>query len=168
MDWELAYHPYSIPMVEPEFWNDAETGLIKNNASSPVVNMINLNVLTDYLQQPQFLMRSGKPRHVILSEQGFTSPVSYTHLEFERERTQSFVGLCVLGGIFSEGIDLKEERLEGAIIVGTGLPMVCTEQEILKKYFEEQGENGYEMCIRDSLMATPTAWMCLARKKWRC
>ena len=65
-------------------------------------------------------------------------------LEFERERTQSFVGLCVLGGIFSEGIDLKEERLEGAIIVGTGLPMVCTEQEILKKYFEEQGENGYD------------------------
>lgn len=73
MDWELAYHPYSIPMVEPEFWNDAETGLIKNDASSPVVNMINLKVLTDYLQQPQFLMRSGKPRHVILSEQGFTS-----------------------------------------------------------------------------------------------
>lgn len=65
-------------------------------------------------------------------------------MEFERERTQSFVGLCVLGGIFSEGIDLKEERLEGAIIVGTGLPMVCTEQEILKKYFEEQGENGYD------------------------
>lgn len=73
MDWELAYHPYSIPMVEPEFWNDGETGLIKQDASSPVVNMINLNVLTDYLNQPQFLKRDGKPRHVILSEQGFTS-----------------------------------------------------------------------------------------------
>ena len=33
-------------------------------------------------------------------------------LEFERKRRQCFVGLCVLGGIFSEGIDLKEERLE--------------------------------------------------------
>lgn len=73
IDWELAYHPYSIPMVEPEFWNDGETGLIKYDASSPVVNMINLSVLTDYLQQPQFLKRDGKPRHVILSEQGFTS-----------------------------------------------------------------------------------------------
>jgi len=86
MDWELAYHPYSIPMVEPEFWNDAETGLIKNNASSPVVNMINLNVLTDYLQQPQFLMRSGKPRHVILSEQGFTSQ---SHSRGEVEELQA-------------------------------------------------------------------------------
>lgn len=64
--------------------------------------------------------------------------------DFEREREKSFVALCVLGGIFSEGIDLKEERLEGAIIVGTGLPMVCTEQEILKQYFEEKGENGYD------------------------
>ena len=64
--------------------------------------------------------------------------------DFEKERKVSFVGLCVLGGIFSEGIDLKAERLEGAVIVGTGLPMVCTEQEILKMYFEEQGENGYD------------------------
>lgn len=64
--------------------------------------------------------------------------------DFETERDRSFVGLCVLGGIFSEGIDLKAERLEGAMIVGTGLPMVCTEQEILKSYFEEQGENGFD------------------------
>lgn len=86
MDWELAYHPYSIPMVEPEFWNDAETGLIKNDASSPVVNMINLKVLTDYLQQPQFLMRNGRPRHVILSEQGFTSQ---SHSRGEVEELQA-------------------------------------------------------------------------------
>ncbi len=73
MDWGLAYHPYSIPLTEPEFWNDAETGLIKNDASSPVVNMLNLSVLTDYLQQAQFRNASGAVRHVILSEQGFTS-----------------------------------------------------------------------------------------------
>ena len=63
---------------------------------------------------------------------------------FEEKREQSFVGLCVLGGIFSEGIDLKAERLEGTIIVGTGLPMVCSEQEILMQYFVDQGENGYD------------------------
>lgn len=64
--------------------------------------------------------------------------------DFDREREKSFVGLCVLGGIFSEGIDLKADRLEGAVIVGTGLPMVCTEQEILKAYFDERGDNGYD------------------------
>ncbi|MGL5435567.1 MAG: ATP-dependent DNA helicase [Lachnospiraceae bacterium] len=63
---------------------------------------------------------------------------------FEQERTDSFVGLCVLGGIFSEGIDLKAERLEGVIIVGTGLPMLCTEQEILKQFFDNRQENGFQ------------------------
>ena len=44
-----------------------------------------------------------------------------------------------MGGVFSEGIDLKEERLIGAVIVGTGLPMVCVEQEVLRGYFERRG-----------------------------
>lgn len=65
-------------------------------------------------------------------------------LEFSEERKDSFVGLCVMGGVFSEGIDLKEGRLIGVLIVGTGLPMVCTEQEILKDYFEEKEEKGFD------------------------
>ena len=54
------------------------------------------------------------------------------------------MGLCVLGGIFSEGIDLRADRLEGVIVVGTGLPMVCAEQEILKDYFQEREGKGYD------------------------
>ena len=52
--------------------------------------------------------------------------------------------LCVMGGIFSEGIDLKEERLIGVIIIGTGLPQVNTEQEILKEYFDEHQGRGFD------------------------
>lgn len=65
-------------------------------------------------------------------------------LSFKEEPKESFAGLCVMGGIFSEGIDLKEERLIGAIIIGTGLPQVNPEQEILKEYFDEQGEGGFD------------------------
>lgn len=64
--------------------------------------------------------------------------------EFEAEREGSLAGFCVMGGIFSEGIDLTEERLIGAIIVGTGLPQVCYEREILKQYFEQHGEDGFD------------------------
>ena len=64
--------------------------------------------------------------------------------KFEEEQEKSLVGFCVLGGVFSEGIDLTEERLIGAIIVGTGLPQVCSEREILKQYFDKQGENGFD------------------------
>lgn len=60
------------------------------------------------------------------------------------EKEKSLLGFCVMGGIFSEGIDLTNERLIGAIIVGTGLPKVCTEREILKNYFDERGLGGFD------------------------
>lgn len=69
-------------------------------------------------------------------------------MEIEVEEDTSLVGFCVLGGIFSEGIDLKNDRLIGALIVGTGLPQVCTEREILKQYFQEDGEDGFDYAYR--------------------
>ena len=53
-----------------------------------------------------------------------------------------------MGGIFSEGIDLKKDSLIGVIIVGTGLPQVCYEREILKHYFEDNGGNGFDYAYR--------------------
>lgn len=82
MDWGLAYHPYSVPLTEPEFWDDFSTGLVTWSADSPIVNIANLSVLTDYFQQPQMLTASGEVRHIILSEQGFTS-ISATRGECE-------------------------------------------------------------------------------------
>lgn len=64
--------------------------------------------------------------------------------EFEKEQEKSLLGFCVMGGIFSEGIDLTEEKLIGAIVVGTGLPKVCTEREILKQYFDARGLGGFD------------------------
>lgn len=63
---------------------------------------------------------------------------------FEEERQESLMGFCVMGGIFSEGIDLANERLIGAVIVGTGLPQVCRERELLKEYFDGRGVNGFD------------------------
>ena len=62
---------------------------------------------------------------------------------FQESPVQTNIGLCVMGGIFGEGIDLKDSRLIGAVIVGTGLPMVCTENELFKEYFDRQKKNGY-------------------------
>lgn len=62
----------------------------------------------------------------------------------EKGRNKSLTALCVMGGAFSEGIDLTGDRLIGVVIVGTGLPMVCTEQEILKGYFDKREQNGFD------------------------
>jgi Rad3-related DNA helicase len=61
---------------------------------------------------------------------------------------RSQLGLCILGGIFSEGIDLTSDRLIGAIIVGTGIPQVCAERRIVKDYFDGRGEDGYAYAYR--------------------
>lgn len=58
---------------------------------------------------------------------------------------KSLIGFCVLGGIFSEGIDLKEDALIGSIIIGVGFPQICNEREIIKEFFEE---NGYDYAYR--------------------
>jgi len=65
-----------------------------------------------------------------------------------QEKRNTLIGFCVLGGIFSEGIDLKKDSLIGAVIVGTGLPQVCNEREILKKFFDSQGDNGFDFAYR--------------------
>lgn len=69
-------------------------------------------------------------------------------MDIEIEEEKILIGFCVLGGIFGEGIDLKEDSLIGAIIVGTGLPQVCYERELLKQYFDERGQNGFDYAYR--------------------
>ena len=66
----------------------------------------------------------------------------------EAPKDRSLVGFCVMGGIFSEGIDLAGEKLIGTVIVGTGLPQISTEGEILKASFEEQELPGFDYAYR--------------------
>lgn len=67
---------------------------------------------------------------------------------FEMGREKSLIGFGVLGGIFSEGIDLTNEKLIGTLIIGTGLPQVCNEREILKSYFDQKGLYGFYYAYR--------------------
>lgn len=63
---------------------------------------------------------------------------------FEKNPTVTRIGFCVMGGIFGEGIDLKHDRLIGAVIVGTGLPMVCNERELFRSYYQDHKQKGFE------------------------
>lgn len=68
--------------------------------------------------------------------------------EFTEESADTLVGFCVMGGIFSEGIDLIGNRLIGAAVIGTGLPQVSCEREILKEYYDAKGEQGFDYAYR--------------------
>ena len=58
------------------------------------------------------------------------------------------VGFCVMGGMFGEGIDLRDDRLIGTFVVGTGIPPVDSRREFLRDYFSKKGRDGYDFAYR--------------------
>jgi len=89
------------------------------------------------------------PIEVVIQSQYMGEEAREIFLEmFEEERDHSLVALCVMGGIFSEGIDLVSDRLIGAIIVGTGLPQVCHDREIIKRFFDAKHLPGFDYAYR--------------------
>jgi DNA excision repair protein ERCC-2 len=63
---------------------------------------------------------------------------------FRPDREETLLGFAVLGGIFSEGVDLPGDRLNGVMIVGVGLPQLGLERNLLRQYFAGQGKNGFD------------------------
>ena len=61
---------------------------------------------------------------------------------------RSIIGFAVLGGHFSEGIDLKGDLLIGVIVVGVGLPMISFENDLIKNYFDYEMNGGFEFAYQ--------------------
>ena len=86
---------------------------------------------------------------VLIQEAGMREEEREAFLEeFSVEREKTLVAFCVMGGIFGEGIDLKEERLIGTVIVGTGIPQIGNEREILMNYYEKKTGEGFNYAYR--------------------
>lgn len=103
-------------------------------------------VLTADLENDSFFDDKDVQEQIIIHTQ--KSSMTETEREeflshFTDMPSHTTLGLCVMGGIFGEGIDLKDSRLIGAVIVGTGLPMVCTENELFKEYFDQKKDTGF-------------------------
>lgn len=80
---------------------------------------------------------------ILVQESSMTEAKKQEFLDSFTGQDNNCIGMCVMGGIFAEGIDLKNDALIGAVIVGTGLPMVCNEREILRSFFDNNEKNGY-------------------------
>ena len=84
----------------------------------------------------------------LIQQPGMTEQEREGFLEEFQEREGTLVGFCVLGGIFSEGVDLTGESLIGAVIVGTGLPQIGSQREILKEYYDKKNHCGFDYAYR--------------------
>ncbi len=67
--WHVAFHPYPEDLFQCRTWNDQST---TDSFDTPRITFKNLEVLPRYLRKKELLYQ-GKPRRIILSEQGFHS-----------------------------------------------------------------------------------------------
>ena len=63
---------------------------------------------------------------------------------FSQDKGRHLAGFVVMGGVFGEAIDLVDDRLTGAVIVGVGLPAICLERELIRDYFAKRSGEGFE------------------------
>jgi len=100
----------------------------------------------DYLELARrTLSERPLPFDLVVQKQRFSDRDKARFLDlFDGEREGTLVGLAVLGGLFSEGIDLEGDRLSGAIVVSPGLPRFCLERELIRDYFNDSGGSGFE------------------------
>ena len=146
----LVQDEYMNEQSREEFLRRFGGGATGETVAPPLVELPMTETLMTELSTTEIYLPDKTLTEISMPKQepskSFLEEVIHMEIEYEEERT--LLGFCVLGGIFSEGIDLKNDQLIGAIIVGTGLPMVCNEREILKKYFDRQGVNGFDYAYR--------------------
>lgn len=89
-----------------------------------------MNMVYNKLEEPQF--------ECIVQKNDLNEDEKEKIIEKFKTTTNTKFGFFVMGGVFSEGIDFIGDALNGVIIVGVGLPLVCDENNILKEFFEEK------------------------------
>ena len=131
-------------------WRDRERSL------SPIADLIAQQYATqpgnylgflssfDYLQRVVALMRERYPEvPVWMQEQGMDEAAREAFLARFRA-TGRGVGFAVLGGAFSEGVDLVGEQLIGAFVATLGLPQINDVNEQMRRTMEAKFGNGYD------------------------
>ncbi len=81
---------------------------------------------------------------VLRQESQMTEEDRAVFLQQFEEENGGLLGFCVLGGVFSEGIDLKGKSLIGVVVVSVGIPQIGTERDLIREHLEETKGKGYE------------------------
>lgn len=114
---------------------------IEGKAGNYIVYFPSYKYLTDVLE----IFQKKYPKiNITCQKKSMSEKAKREFLDsFDAKTQKTQVGFCVMGGSFSEGIDLRGERLIGAIIVGVGLPTISNELNIIKEHFDKTRESGY-------------------------
>lgn len=85
----------------------------------------------------------------LIQDRGFSEEDRMHFLScFREDPEELMLAFAVLGGTFSEAVDLKGERLSGVIVVSVGLPKLSFERDLMREYFEQRGMDGFDYAYR--------------------
>jgi Rad3-related DNA helicase len=116
--------------------------LIKNRPGNYLVFFPSYHYLLSVYEQ---FKQSDEETQTIIQSTGMTEAEREAFLAaFMPGQKETLLGFAVLGGIFSEGVDLIGDRLNGVVVVGVGLPQHCYERNIIRDHFYKKDKNGYD------------------------
>jgi len=102
-----------------------------------------------YLRSMEPVLRELDPDlPLIVQKPGMDEASRILFLDAFVQGESRLLGLCVLGGVFAEGVDLPGEALIGAMIVGVGLPQVNPERERIRERLQEALGDGFGHAYR--------------------
>ncbi|WDF82473.1 ATP-dependent DNA helicase [Lacticaseibacillus pabuli] len=90
----------------------------------------------------QAFVRANPDLRVVAQESGMTASERTAFLDAFADG-DPVTGFAVLGGSFSEGIDLRGDALLGSAIVSVGLPGLSGETDQLRDYYQERSGQGF-------------------------
>lgn len=139
--------PLSVRYNDRERSRGAIARLLQRVAEErPGTNLLVFFPSYSYMQEvyETYIQDEGKGVDAIIQQSSMSEEERDAFLSgFQPNPERTRLGFAVLGGVFSEGVDLPGDRLNGVIVVGTGLPQIGLENNMLRDYFNQTGRNGF-------------------------
>ncbi|MGF7034339.1 Rad3-related DNA helicase [Paenibacillus mucilaginosus] len=140
--WEITIYPWSTRYRDRERTKNGIVELIRRLAKQKPGNHLVFFPSYEYMKLIGEELGAGEGElaaRLRIQLPGMTEEDRETFLDAFSE-SGGVIGLAVLGGIFSEGIDLRGDRLTSVVIVGVGLPQVSFERSLIQEHFDRSGE----------------------------
>ncbi|MFU1795842.1 ATP-dependent DNA helicase [Paenibacillus azoreducens] len=143
---DVRIHPVSTRYRDRERTGEEVADLLHQLISGKHGNYMFFFPSYQYLQNVYEIFEGKYPEvRTIVQGAGMAEEERERFLDaFQADNHETLAGFAVLGGIFSEGIDLQGDRLIGVAVVGVGLPQLGLERNLIRDYFNGEGKSGYD------------------------
>lgn len=144
--WEVSVVPISTKYVDRERTKEPLVKLIKETVSRKPVNFLIFFPSYEYMNTiyETFIAENEEIMTLIQTPDMPEEDRESFLAAFTKDNDRAMAGFAVMGGIFSESIDLVGDRLQGVVVVGVGMPQIGLERNLIKSYFDEDGRKGFD------------------------